>query len=261
MKNLTKFALRKGLAAALKASLRKKKAAAGKADLEAPEAEAAPQPLETLKAEPAPCTPEAEAAAEAAPAPEPLWPAAGVKVAVGVEDLMHCLRLGETGVSEGAAPNDPDEVVVKLSSSAVLAPMRIPRSLLVPLGAPMSAMRIWDKCNEQMKRELLHKAGVRDPRDEVLPTTASVRLAMWGEYMPYGLKLGEDCKCKFVPPAFVKAYGDYDELQDKIEAGEITMSYAEIEEVDKRQGARFTLLQEWWRHNEVLLVCVCVCVR
>ena len=215
-------------------------------------AEAAPEP-----SEPAPGTPEAAPAAEAAPAPEPLWPAVGERVAVGVEDLMHCLRLSETGVVVGPVPDNHDEVVVKLVSLAMLAPMRIPRSLLVPVGAPMSAMRFWDKCGDQLKREMLHKAGVRDPRDEVLPTTASVSLTMWAEFVKFGLRLDEDCNFKFVPPAFVKAYGDGDELLDRIETLDPPMSDADLEDFEKRQGARIELLTDWWRQNEVLLVCVC----
>ena len=249
MKNLRKTALRKGFWKTAKAH--KRKAA------EAPEAEPAAEAAEAAEAEPAaeaaeapPAeAPEAEPAAEGA---EPLWPAAGVKVAVGKEHILHCLRLGETGVSQGPAPDDDDEVVVKLNSKAVLAPMRIPRSLLVPVGAPMTAMRYWDKCSEQLKRQLLHKAGVRDPRDEVLPSTASVRLTMWGEYLPYGLGLDEGCKCKFVQPAFVKALGDADELQAFED-----LNLDEVADFDKRQRLRYDLLEGWWVQNEVLLVCVC----
>ena len=75
------------------------------------------------------------------------WPQAGEKVAVGVEHLMHALRVGETGISQGAAP-DPSEVIVKLDIAAVLAPLSIPRSHLVPLGKPMRTLRLWDKCSE-----------------------------------------------------------------------------------------------------------------
>ena len=68
---------------------------------------------------------------EAAPAsPEPVpevrWPNAGVRVAVGVEHLAHTLRLGETGVSQGPAPDDPLDVIVKLDTAGVLASLRIP---------------------------------------------------------------------------------------------------------------------------------------
>ena len=107
-----------------------------------------------------------------------LWPANGVKVAVGVEHLQHSLRVGETGRSEGPSPEDPREVIVKLDTAAVLRPLRMPRSVLAPIGAPMSKMRLWDKCNEATKRDLLKKVGVRDPRDEVLPSSASVSLTM-----------------------------------------------------------------------------------
>ena len=125
-------------------------------------------------------------APEAAP-----WPQAGVKVAVGVEHLSHTLRLGETGVCEGPVADDPDEVVVRLDTASTLAPLRIPRSLLVPVGAPMSNMRFWGKCSDTVKRDLLLKLGVRDPRDEVLPCTTSLSLTMWGEYLPIGLRLNE----------------------------------------------------------------------
>ena len=70
-----------------------------------------------------------------------LWPEAGVKVAVGVEHLQHSLRFGETGVSEGPAPDDPREVIVRLDSVTVLSSLRMPRSMLVPIGEPMSNMR------------------------------------------------------------------------------------------------------------------------
>ena len=80
---------------------------------------------------------------------------------------MHFLRIGETGVSDGPAPDNPFEVIVRLDAGAVLAPVRIPRSVLVPVGAKMREMRFWDKCTEQRKRELLRRVAVLDPRDEV----------------------------------------------------------------------------------------------
>ena len=73
--------------------------------------------------------------------PEP-WPGVGVEVAVGVEHLMHSLRVGETGVSEGSAPDAADEVIVRFNSLVILSSMRIPRSLLVAVGKPMRNMRL-----------------------------------------------------------------------------------------------------------------------
>ena len=84
-----------------------------------------------------------EAAPEAAP--EVLWPAAGDKVAVGVEHLLHTLRVGETGVCEGLAPDGPEEVLVRLDSAAVLTSVRTLRFVLVPAGAKMRAFRFWDR--------------------------------------------------------------------------------------------------------------------
>ena len=96
----------------------------------------------------------AEPPASAEPVPEApeaaLWPEAGVKVAVGVEHLAHSLRLGETAVSEGPALDDAREVIVRLDSAAVLSSMRMPRSVLVPIGAPVRNMRLWDKCRASL---------------------------------------------------------------------------------------------------------------
>ena len=51
------------------------------------------------------------------------------------------------------------------------------------------------------------KLGVRDPRDEVLPTSATLRLTMWGEYAVIGLKHHEHRPYKFVSSFFVQAFG------------------------------------------------------
>ena len=195
---------------------------------------------------------EAPVAPEAAP-----WPQAGVRVAVGLEDLTQYLRLGQTGVSRGPAPNDPDEVIVMLDSIAVLAPMRIPRSLLVPVGARMSNMRFWDKCSESVKRDLLFKLGVMDPRDEVLPTTMTLSLTVWGEYLPIGLRLSEDRNFKFVQPAFVNAFEEGDETVLKIMANEYNESFQNLEDAVLRQEVRQKLLKEWWGQHELLVVCLC----
>ena len=153
-----------------------------------------------------------------------------------MESLTHYLRVGETGVSEGPAPDDPHEVIVKFDSVAMLAAMRVPRSLLVPVGEPMRSMRLWDKCTDRVKRDLLCAVGLRDPRSEVLPSTASTTLTLWGEYLPHGLSLGEETKHTFVPPAFVKALEEAHGL---------------------RQHVRQKLLTDWWSQTEVLLVCLC----
>ena len=108
-----------------------------------------------------------------------------------------------------------------------------------------------------MKRGLLCKVGVRDPRDEVLPNPTSVRVTLWGEYVPIGLRLGEESKHKFVPPAFVKAFEDGAELMRKMEVRETTLKYADIEEQSHRQDVRQKLLVDWWSQTEVLLVCLC----
>ena len=203
----------------------------------------------------------AEPPASAEPVPEApeaaLWPEAGVKVAVGVEHLAHSLRLGETAVSEGLAPDDAREVIVRLDSAAVLSSMRMPRSVLVPIGAPMRNMRLWDKCSASVKRDLLLKLGVRDPRDEVLPSSAPVSLTMWGEYVGIGLRLGEQRPYKFVSPFFVKAFEDGLDVMQKAEAGEFCLNFAELEDQSHRQDLRQKLLQDWWAQHEVLLVCLC----
>ena len=210
-------------------------------------------------------TPLGPGAVEAAPAtPEPMgempWPAAGEKVAVGVEHLLHTLRIGETGVCEGPAPDDPLDVIVSLDTAAVLAPLRMPRSVLVPIGEKMRPFKFWDKCSEQTKRELLRQVGVRDPRDEVLPTTTSLALTLWGEYVPIGLRRPDEaCKIHFVQPAFVKAFADGEEILTKAEDMVFDdlddARVIEIEDQIQRQDMRQKLLTEWWLKNEVLLVC------
>ena len=190
----------------------------------------------------------------------PPWPQAGVKVAVGVEHLSHSLRVGETGISEGLVPGDSSEVVVKMDYAMMLATVRIPRSLLVPVGRPMRNMRMWDKCSEAVKREILLQIGVRDPRDEVLPSTPGFTLTMWGEYVPIGLRFQEEPfgapALKFVQPAFVKELMDGHELLAKVEAGAAAGSVAEVQGQTHRQHGRQRLLKDWWTENEVLLLCL-----
>ena len=199
--------------------------------------------------EAAPATPE--------PVPEVPWPASGVQVAVGVEHLMHTLRLGDKGVSEGPAPDNPLEVIVKFDRHDMLASLRLPRSLLVPVAAPMRVLRFWDKIGEVVKRDLLKKVGVGDPREKVLPTTPSVSLTAWGEYLPLGLRYSEEGQCKFVPPAFVQAFEAGQATILRAEAGDFSMSFAELEDQAQRQEYRQKLLKNWWGQNEVLLVCMC----
>ena len=146
---------------------------------------------------------------------------------------------------------------MRLDSAAVLRTLRVPRSVLVPIGAPMRNMKFWDKCSEAVKRDLLKKLGVRDPRDEVLPFSGPVSLTMWGEYMEIGLRLDEGRPYKFVSPFFVKAFEDVFDLMQKAEAGEFSLNFAELEEQSHLQDVRGKLLQDWWDQHEVLLVCLC----
>ena len=270
MKNLRKTALRR-MARSLRSAQKLRQSEKG----EAPLAEAPPAGDETPvpggQGGEAPATPEAVPEAKAVVKVEPpaspervseapeaaLWPEAGVKVAVGVEHLAHSLRVGETGVSEGPCPDDARQVIVRLDSAAVLSSMTVPRSVLVPIGAPMSNLRLWDKCSESVKRDLLMKLGVGDPRDEVLPSSAPVSLTMWGEYVGIGLRLGEQRPYKFVSPFFVKAFEDGFDLMQKAEEGEFALNFAELEDETLAQDVRQRLLQEWWAQHEVLLVCLC----
>ena len=120
--------MRRALAKAMRhRKLESKKAEAAPAGDEAPLAAGAGDT--PIAEEPEPIAEEPEPIAEAA-----LWPEAGVKVAVGVEHLQHSLRLGETGVSEGPAPDDPREVIVELDSAAVLSSLRVPGSLMTSIG-------------------------------------------------------------------------------------------------------------------------------
>ena len=121
----------------------------------------------------------------------------------------------------------------------------------------MRGLRFWDKFSEVVKRDLLFKVGVRDPREEVLPTTLSVRLIARGEYLPICLRYSEECKCKFVPPAFAQAFEVGHATILRAEAGEFSISFAELENQVQRQEFRQNLLKEWWGQNEVLLVCMC----
>ena len=289
LKNLRKHAANKATQKAVRAHVRRRKAKSAAAPGEppgeiTPHAAAPGEPAGevTPGAEAAgEVTPGAEAAGEVTPhaasgeagsaeavpgtptpIPEDLWPAAGVQVAVGVEHLLHSLRLGETGVCEGPVPDDHLEVIVKLNTSGIMAPLRIPRSVLVPVGEKMRAMRLWDKCSDSVKRQLLLKVGVRDPRDEVLPTTTSLSLSMWGEYVPLGLRTYEDaCKIKFVQPAFVQAFEDGLEVMKRAEAIEFEDldddEVTQLEDQVQRQEMRHKLLTDWWGQNDLLLVCMC----
>ena len=90
------------------------------------------------------------------------------------------LRLGDAGVSRGPVHYAADEALVQFDRTDALAMLRIPRAALVPEGKAMSKFRFWDKCSDVVRKGLLRKLGVRDPRDEVLPDTAEFNLAMWG---------------------------------------------------------------------------------
>ena len=225
--------------------------------MEPDEAAASGEPAPEVKIEPL-SSPEPEFVEQDEAVP---WPEAGVQVAAGVEHLMHSLRVGETGISEGPVPDDPSDVLLKLDAASVLASVRIPRSLLVPVGAPMKSMRWWDKCSESLKREILLKVGVRDPRDEVLANTPGLTLTMWGEYVPIGLRFNEAFgggpPLRFVQPAFVKALADGSEMMSQVEVGAAAVSLAEVEDQAHRQDRRLSLLKDWWNQNEVLLLCLC----
>ena len=101
----------------------------------------------------------------------------------------------------------------------------------------MRVLRFWDKIGEVVKRDLLKKVGVGDPREKVLPTTPSVSLTAWGEYLPLGLRYSEEGQCKFVPPAFVQAFEEGQATILRAEAGDFSMSFAELE---TRLNARST---------------------
>ena len=124
---------------------------------------------------------------------------------MGVEHLDHCLRLGETAVSDGPSPEHASEVVLRFDSVAILHPLRLPRLTLLPIGVPMRPLKLWDKITDKVKRDMLFQLGVRDPRDEVLPESPSFILTMWGEYMRIGFVLGEKTPYKFVSSFFVRA--------------------------------------------------------
>ena len=120
----------------------------------------------------------------------------------------------------------------------------------------MRTMRLWDKCSESVKREILSKVGVRDPRDEVLASTPAFMLTMWGEYVPIGLRFNE-VPMMFAQLAFARALADGADLMAKVEAGTAGLTFAKIEDQARRQGVRERLLRAWWNQNEVLLLCLC----
>ena len=60
---------------------------------------------------------------------------------------------------------------MRLDSAAVLRTLRMPRSVLVPTGAPMRNMRLWDKCTEEVKRapdEIEDQSRRQDVRTRLL---------------------------------------------------------------------------------------------
>ena len=125
----------------------------------------------------------------------------------------------------------------------------------------MSSMRLWDKCTDAAKRRLLMNVGVRDPRDEALPSSAEVMLTLWGEYVGIGFKLTEDdTRYKFVSPFFAEALEFGADLAEPVGAGEDhskdLLSFGEIEDQIRLQDVRAKLLREWWSRHEVLLVCI-----
>ena len=65
---------------------------------------------------------------------EVLWPAPGVEVRVGKEELLTAARMGDHGISEGTCPGSPNEVLVRFTTKGSLTSVRVPRSILVPEG-------------------------------------------------------------------------------------------------------------------------------
>ena len=94
----------------------------------------------------------------------------------------------------------------------------------------------------------------------MLPSSASVSLTIWGEYVGIGLKAGEDRPYKFVSPFFVEALEFGSGLVEAVAAGEddsvkALLSFAEIEDQSRKQAVRVRLLKEWLANHEVLVVC------
>ena len=110
---------------------------------------------------------------------EVAWPCDGVKVTVGVEHLTPRLRLGDNGVSEGFAADEPTHVLVRMRGAA--APVRLPREILVPEGKKTRPLRFWDRMSHEVKKGLLMIIGVGDPRREAFKLTPKLRLTVWGE--------------------------------------------------------------------------------
>ena len=138
--------------------------------------------------------------------------------------MNHVLRLGDAGVARGPAHYAPDEALVQFDRTYSLATLRIPRAALVPEGKAMSKFRFGDKCSDTVRKDSLRKLGVRDPRDEVLPSTTEFALAMWGEYAQIGLRLNESHKLKFIQPYFVQAFEAGHDLTKRVEVGEFSLS-------------------------------------
>ena len=158
------------------------------------------------------------------------WPAPGVRVAVGVEDLMHSLRFGGKGESQGRPPEDSTSVIVTLDAGKALSTLRIPCRLLVPEGGRPRTMKMWDKASDEVLRGLLWSTGIQDPRVEALKSTPSVSLTMWTEWLRYGLSTGEDklSHLSFIPPALVRAVHEGREKLVSIHAETRDVPFAEV---------------------------------
>ena len=136
--------------------------------------------------------------------PEQIWPAKGVRLAVGLEHLSHSLRLGDAGVCEGIAADDPNEVLVKFDCANSLAAVRVPKAILVNEGEKMRPLKMWGKLSDDVKRVLLKSVGVSDPRIEALPTTPTMRLTAWAEYLRFGLGIPEHSGVRIAQAEFAK---------------------------------------------------------
>ena len=165
--------------------------------------------------------------------------------------------MGDSGVSQGAAADEPSEVVVKFDASG--GTVRVPRAILVAEGKKMRTFKTWDKITETVKKSVLLSVGVSDPRLEALPRTRTVTLTCWGEYLPIGLGVPEDAEdntVKFVQPEFVKRLFLDGDLLKRTEAGERVVSFKDLEEVVRRQDLRLILLKQWWKNCKVLLLVI-----
>ena len=190
------------------------------------------------------------------------WLGVGVEVRVGVEDLLHCARMGELGVVEGTCADNDDEVLVKFVSKGSTKAVRIPLALLVAEGLKPRKMRMWDHVKDEVLEGMLRSVGTSDPCGERLPEEPWMRLSLWADWLLHAYSGGgltglEDDleRAVVLSPSFCEAFSKgsaiLEQVEDEVDNYEGTLE--KLREELSLQEVRIKHVRDSWEKAEVLI--------